>query len=161
MSRGPEPDDEGASPLPRRRRHVRPIAICVVRDRERIFVSEGRDSHKQVTFYRPLGGTIEFGEKGEQAVTREFLEEIGVEITRLRYLGTLENIFTLEGVPEHEIVLVYAGEFADVSMYKRGLIVGQEAGVRIEAMWKSLALFREGRAPLYPDGLLELLDQHG
>jgi len=46
-------------------------------------------------------------------------------------------------------------------MYKRGLIVGQEAGVRIEAMWKSLALFREGRAPLYPDGLLELLDQHG
>jgi 8-oxo-dGTP pyrophosphatase MutT (NUDIX family) len=161
VSRRPEPGEEGASPPPRRRRHVRPIAICVIRDRDRIFVSEGRDSHKQETFYRPLGGTIEFGEKGEQAVIREFFEEIGAEITKLRYLGTLENIFTLEGVPEHEIVLVYAGEFADVSMYSRALIVGQEAGERIEAMWKPLALFREGRAPLYPDGLLELVDQHG
>ena len=158
MSEQPGRGEPGGS-HPRRRRHARPIAICVIRDVDRIFVSEGRDSHKQETFYRTLGGTIEFGERGEQTVRRGLLEEIRAEITSLRYLGTLENIFMLEGVPGHEIVLVYEGDFVDGSMYGRPVIVGQEGEKAIEAKWMPVADFRNGMSHLYPEGLLELLDR--
>jgi hypothetical protein len=40
---------------------IRPIAICVFRHKDRILVAEGYDPVKKQTFYRPLGGVIEFG----------------------------------------------------------------------------------------------------
>ncbi|MBU4225503.1 MAG: NUDIX domain-containing protein [Chloroflexi bacterium] len=58
---------------------IRPIAICVCCHKDKILVAEGHDSKKNQTFYRPLGGTIEFGERGEETVRREFVEEIGTE----------------------------------------------------------------------------------
>ena len=45
---------------------VRTIAICVFKKGGRIFVAEGYDPAKQETFYRPLGGRIEFGERGQR-----------------------------------------------------------------------------------------------
>lgn len=41
---------------------IRPLAICVFRHAGRILVAEGTDEVKGETFYRPLGGAIEFGE---------------------------------------------------------------------------------------------------
>jgi hypothetical protein len=41
---------------------VRPIAIAIIRRGERIFVAEGTDDVTEETFYRPLGGLVEFGE---------------------------------------------------------------------------------------------------
>jgi NADH pyrophosphatase NudC (nudix superfamily) len=75
-----------------RENNIRPIAICVCRDGDRILAAEGHDSTKGQTFYRPLGGTIEFGERGEETVCREFKEEIGAHLLEVRYLGMLENI---------------------------------------------------------------------
>ena len=43
-------------------RAIRPIAICVLRRHDEILVIEGRDESRDLTFYRPLGGGIEFGE---------------------------------------------------------------------------------------------------
>ncbi len=91
-------------------RHIRPIAICVVKRGDSVFVFEGYDSVKNQTFYRPLGGAIEFGELGSDTVTREMREEIGADLVNLRYVAALENIFVLEGHPGHEIVLVYEGD---------------------------------------------------
>jgi hypothetical protein len=59
---------------------VRPIAICVLTDGDRILVSEGHDSVKGHTYHRPLGGTIEFGERGRKIVKRELMEEIQAEV---------------------------------------------------------------------------------
>ncbi len=70
-----------------REEKIRPIAICVCRAGERILVAEGYDSVKEQIFYRPLGGSIEFGERGEEAVRREFQEEIGTGLDDIRYLG--------------------------------------------------------------------------
>lgn len=123
-----------------------------------IFVLEGQDTHKDETFYRPLGGTIEFGELARQTVVRELQEEIGAEVTNLRFLGTLENLFTYEGETGHEIVVIFEGDFLDRSLYGEVAIEGQEdGGFAFTAVWKPLTLFRQGKAPLYPDGLLELL----
>lgn len=140
---------------------IRPLAICVFRHNGRILVAEGYDSIKRQTFYRPLGGKIEFGERGVDTVIRELREEIKAEVTDLHYLGTLENIFTYQGQTGHEIVLVYDGRFMDESLYARASIEGQDDDEPLfSAYWKSLDFFRDKKAPpLYPHGLLDLLDR--
>ena len=138
---------------------IRPIALCVFRNKDRILVFEGYDTVKEETFYRSLGGGIEFGEKAEDTVRRELMEELNVEVGEVRYLGTLENIFTFNGNSYHEIVMVYDGALVDSGLYEQAVIVGKEAnGDVIRAMWKRLDEFGEGKAILYPTGLLELLD---
>ena len=57
---------------------IRPLAICVFLHQGRILVSVGYDSVKKQTFYRPLGGKIEFGEPSAETVRRELMEEIGI-----------------------------------------------------------------------------------
>lgn len=139
-------------------KHIRPIALCVIWRDDAIFVFKGYDPLKDQFFYRPLGGGIEFGETGEQAVRRELREEINTELVNLRYRGVLENIFTFNGRAGHEIVLLYEGELADRSLYNQSSVTGYEdGGEPFQAFWKPLADFQDGRSPLYPDGLLELL----
>ncbi len=128
------------------------------RREDSVFVGELYDASKDEVFYRPLGGTIEFGEPAREAVKRELQEEIGAEVTNLQYLGALENFFTHEGELGHEIVLVYEGDFVDKSFYEADAVPAQEEnGLRFIARWKPLREFREEEAPLYPDGLLHLL----
>ena len=136
---------------------VRALAICVCRDGGRLLLAEYRDERKNETFYRPLGGTIEFGERGEQAVKREFEEEIGAHLLDVRYLGMLENIYVYEEKPGHEIVLVYDGRLAEAGLYQQAEIMGDEFGTPFKVVWKRLDEFGAGKPPLYPDGLLELL----
>ncbi len=136
---------------------IRPIAICVCRDGDRILAAEFYDSKKDQTFYRPLGGTIEFGEHGEDTVRREFREEIGAHLLEVHYVGMLENIFTYEGQRGHEIVLVYDGRLSDNSLYEKDFLLGDELGHQFKAVWKRLDEFAPGRPPVYPDGLLALL----
>ncbi len=137
---------------------TRPLAVCVFRRDDLIFVMEGYDSKKDEVFYRPLGGSIEFGEYSHQTVKREIKEEIGEEVTNLKYLGTIENIFTYLGQPGHEIVLIYEGDFVGTSIYEKEWVQGHEnGGATFKALWKAIAEFRDGKAPLYPEGILELI----
>ncbi|MGC9356472.1 MAG: NUDIX hydrolase [Anaerolineae bacterium] len=136
---------------------IRPIAVCIFRRGDSIFVFEGYDPTKEQVFYRPLGGAIEFGESGAQTVARELQEEIGAQITEIRYLFTLENIFTYDGQPGHEIIMVYEGRFVNDDWYDRSHVKGHEDnGLPFKALWKPLEDFRQG-AILYPTGLLARL----
>jgi len=137
---------------------IRAIALCICRNKDRILVFEGHDPIKGETFYRSLGGGIEFGEKSEDAVRRELKEEINADLGEVRYLGTLENIFVFNGNSYHEIVLIYDGTLIESKLYDQAIITGKEAnGDDIRAMWKSLDEFEPGNLILYPDGLLNLL----
>jgi len=137
---------------------IRPVALCVFRNHDRILVFEGFEKLTSETYYRPLGGGAEFGEKAEDAVRRELMEEINAEVGEVRYLGMLENIYTFNGRSYHEIVLVFDGALIDSGLYEQALITGEEAnGDDIRAMWKSLDEFGEGKSILYPPGLLEML----
>jgi 8-oxo-dGTP pyrophosphatase MutT (NUDIX family) len=138
---------------------IRPLAICVFRHNEHILVAEGYDPIKRQSFYRPLGGGIEFGETSEQTIHRELLEEIGAEVCELRYLGTLENIFVFNGAAGHEIVQVYDGALANAGLYEQSVILGQEMDMAesFQAVWKHLDEFGDGKLILYPTGLLEML----
>ena len=138
---------------------IRPLAICLFRHNDCILVAEGYDPVKKESFYRPLGGGIEFGEHSEQTIRREILEEIGAEVCELKYLGTLENIFVFNGTPGHEIVQVYNGSLRDTRLYEQTVIVGQEVDINgsFRAVWKRIDEFGEGKSILYPTGLLEIL----
>jgi ADP-ribose pyrophosphatase YjhB (NUDIX family) len=105
---------------------IRPLAICIFRNGDQIFVGEGYDPVKRETFYRPLGGEIEFGELTEETIHRELREEVGAEAASVQYLFTLENIFTFNGEPGHEIVMVFDGRLAEAALYERKIIEGEE-----------------------------------
>ena len=139
---------------------IRPIAICVFLRNNKILVAEGYDPVKSETFYRPLGGGIEFGENSKETICREIMEEINIVVNHesLKYLGALENIFIFNGIPGHEIVLVYDGSLNEPGLYEQSEIRGKEAnGEDIRAIWKSLDEFRDRRSILYPTGLVEML----
>jgi 8-oxo-dGTP pyrophosphatase MutT (NUDIX family) len=136
---------------------IRPLAICVIQRGDDLLVAEGYDRVKAETFYRPLGGGIEFGESGQAAAVRELREELGVDVSNVHYLGTLENIYVYNGRQGHEIVLVYAADVEDQSVYDSEVMTGREDdGTPFHVVWKALTSFGPA-TPLYPEGLLELL----
>jgi len=136
----------------------RPVALGIIREGDEIFVFEGHDPHKGETFYRPLGGTIEFGERAADAVKRELSEEVGVTVSDATLLTVIENIFDWQGQTAHEIDFVFEVTLADPERLRSVDLIAYEAnGERINCMWKRLAEFRSG-ARLYPLGLLGALD---
>jgi len=139
---------------------IQPIAICIIRNGDSLLLFEGRDETKQETFYRPLGGSIEFGEYSIDTVRRELIEEIGAEIQNIRYLGIIENVFYYEGNQGHEIVIMYEADLVDKILRERLRLTGYEDnGTPFNVVWKPIGFFREASAPLYPDGLLEFLEE--
>ncbi|OOG10947.1 NUDIX hydrolase [Pseudomonas sp. C9] len=136
---------------------IRPLALCIFHHNGKILLSEAHDPIKNRPFFRPIGGGIEFGETSAQAIVREVQEELGLAITDVRLLGTLENIFTYAGRPGHEIVQVYDAKFVDVSVYDLPYLGGQETdGATFTAKWLEWEGFSD-EAPLVPDGLYDLL----
>ena len=136
---------------------IRPLALCVFHHNGKILVNEAYDSIKKQTFFRPVGGGIEFGETSVQAVVREVQEELGLSISDVRLLGTLESIFTYAGTPGHEIVQVYDAKFVDANVYELPQLKACESdGTAFIAKWHGVASFTHG-SPLVPDGLYELL----
>ena len=136
---------------------IRPLALCIFHHDGKILVNEALDPVTGKPFMRPIGGGIEFGETSTQAVIREVDEELGLSITDVRLLGTLENIFTYAGTPGHEIVQVYDAKFVDASVYELPHLDAQESdGAAFVAKWLALDSIT-GETPLVPAGLYELL----
>lgn len=138
---------------------IRVLALAVIEHQGHLFVSEGYDRVADQVFYRPLGGRIEFGEYGAQAVVREFREELQQTLVDVSLLGVCESIFTYEGQPGHEIVLLYRARFAEAALYDLACTLEARDGARLlgVASWQPLARFQRGEVPLYPVGLLALL----
>ena len=85
-------------------------------------------------------------------IVREIREELGEVLRDVRYLGEIDNHFIYEGRPGWEVVQVFEGE-----------LVSEEA-LQVEAVeaegwllrWVSLDNLD---GPLYPEGLVELLQR--
>jgi len=117
-----------------------------------LLVSEHVDS-RDPPFQRPLGGHVEFGEYALDTVRREFAEEIGQELTGVRLLGVLENIFGWRGGTEHEVVFIFTAAFADASAYEieeQPILDNPDRRV----LWRPADAVSP---PLYPAGLPELI----
>jgi ADP-ribose pyrophosphatase YjhB (NUDIX family) len=138
---------------------IRVLALGIIWRGDELLLMEGYDPTKRQTFYRPLGGGVTFGERAHDALVREFSEEPGAGLINIRFLGALENIFTFDGRPGHEIVLLFAADFAEKALYVRDDLVAVEDQERIPIAWKRLADFTV-ETPLYPEGLCDLLAGH-
>jgi ADP-ribose pyrophosphatase YjhB (NUDIX family) len=137
----------------------------LIRRGGRILVERGRDDVKNETFFRLIGGTVEFGEKGAESVRRELLEELGAEAEVGRLVATIENVFTYEGQPSHEICLVYECSLRDPKLYELDEWQPEErtpgGSVTHYVEWRSVEPFQKDREILYPEGLLEVLRSPG
>lgn len=93
-----------------REEKIRPLAVAIIAKENKVLAIRGYDDIKGETFYRLVGGGIEFWEKGEDTIKREFMEELGFEPINIQYKTTSENIFEFNGKKGHEIVLVYTAD---------------------------------------------------
>jgi 8-oxo-dGTP pyrophosphatase MutT (NUDIX family) len=140
---------------------IRALALCIFHHDGKILVNEFRDPVTERLCFRPIGGGIEFGETSAQAIVREVQEELGLAMTAVHLLGTLESLFTYAGKPGHEIVQVYDAKFVDADVYDLPHLDAHESnGAPFIAKWLPVESFTE-QAPLVPQGLVELLERVG
>lgn len=83
-------------------------------------------------------------------------EEIAAELAGVRYVATLESIFTFDDKPGHEICLIYAARLVNPALTRRERIIGHgPGGAEIPMWWAPPAAL--DTLPIYPDGVLDLI----
>jgi len=82
--------------------HFRAAAVITLSEHILLHQIEGQN------FWCLPGGRVEPGERAEQTVVREMHEEVGADIDFGNLLWTVENFFSHEGQPHHEIGLYFA-----------------------------------------------------
>lgn len=137
---------------------IRVLALGLVRDGDRLFISQGYDSIKQETFYRAMGGGVDFGEYSHDALQREFKEEIEAELTNIKYLGCIENIFMFDGEQGHEVIQLYKCDFADQKFYQIEELIFREKERKKTALWVSIDRFKSRELKIVPESFLEYCD---
>ncbi|MFL0490370.1 DNA mismatch repair protein MutT [Bacillus sp. AFS054943] len=110
-------------------------------------------------FYRPLGGSIEIGEKSADTVIREFTEELHTEIEVTDYLGCLENIFYSGEEIGHEIIQLYSLRLLDTSLYGMELLHIKDEQTASCAKWIPITAFIQKEKILYPDRILKYIQK--
>ena len=121
----------------------------------RLLAAEVRRDDGSLQGVRPLGGSVEFGERLEEALRREFMEELGIPVEPTGGPWLVENLYSHEGSPGHEILFLYdvafpAGAFADQDV----IAFHEDDGTPALARWYDLGeLDLDGGPELYPSGL--------
>jgi ADP-ribose pyrophosphatase YjhB (NUDIX family) len=140
----------------RPRQSIRPVAIGLLRDGDRLLVAEVPNDDGSVKGWRPLGGGVEFGETAEAALRREFLEELGVEIEIDGPPTIFENLYEHAGCIGHEIIFAFPIQVTDAAIKaeRRFQIRDNETPVCVE--WIEMARFAKGES-LFPTALGPLL----
>ena len=136
--------------------HLRPIAVGLVTRGGQVLLERYPADERHGEFLRAPGGGIDFHETARAALSREFREELDVEVDDARLLGVTENIFEVGGRRGHEIVHVFAVESAQLASLPadaRLPVLDSHTSVG----WYDTATLRAGDVPVYPDGILDLL----
>ncbi len=87
---------------------IRDKVIISLINQGQVLLSEGYDRVRDIQFYIPVGGGVEFGETLDKAAKRELFEELGVKDQELKFANFHESLFEFNGIPEHEIMFHYA-----------------------------------------------------
>jgi ADP-ribose pyrophosphatase YjhB (NUDIX family) len=135
--------------------YPRAKAFGIVIHHDRLLVQEYHTGDE--TYYRPLGGSIELGEKSANTVIREFKEELHTEVEIIDYLGCLENIFHVDDEIAHEIIQLYSLRLLDTSLYEMELLNIKDEQTASYAKWVPITAFIQKEKLLYPDGILKYI----
>lgn len=136
-------------------KEIRPVVLGIAKKNNKILVSEGYDKVKNQTFYRCLGGGIEFLETSQESLKREFKEELGIDIEVGEYCGIAENIFTFQGKDGHEIIFFYNIKIREDD-YKEKFPMIDDDGEG-EAIWVDIDEFKNNKKILYPKEIFKYL----
>ncbi len=141
------------------RSHIRAKALVVL-------LNPGRTAHAVMRcaattenprgFHRFVGGTVELGERAEDALQREVREELDVELRDVRRVGLVQNIFSFNDELAHEIVFLYAAESRSPLTIPGEYV---DNGEPIWVEWRPVDDTAEA-LPLYPDGTSALVRSH-
>ncbi|MET4782178.1 NUDIX domain-containing protein [Glaciihabitans sp. UYNi722] len=134
-----------------------------------VLLSDDRQSHAVIKFpstlenpsgfHRLIGGSVELGETSLQAFKREIREEFGATVVHPELLGVVENIFTLDKEPGHEIVFIFGSRLAG------GEVIPPEGGMfsdNDEPMWVEWRLIDDAETaiPLFPESSAALAAEY-
>lgn len=120
----------------------------------RLLASEVNRDDGTLKGVRPLGGTVEFGETWQDALIREFQEEIGVRIEVIGDPIVLENIYTHHGALGHEILFISEVIFSPNAYETEEFIeYCEDNGDPCIARWFDPVTLLEQGIALYPKGL--------
>jgi len=125
-----------------------------------LLVGEAADPATGLVFHRSLGGHVEFGELASEAVVRELMEELGMQVRVGELLGVLQNRFEFDGAPGHEIAFVLATDFVDPAAYELDrfeFLNAADAATTLPVVtWRSATATTPS---LFPSGVEQLLDR--
>lgn len=136
-------------------KEIRPIVLGIVRKDNKLLVSKGYDKSKKQEFYRCLGGGIEFLERSEDALIREFKEELNINIKVGKFLRICESIFNYKGKNAHELVLLYDAYIDDKDYQEKYKVIDDES--ETEAVWVEINRFKDKELTLYPEEIFNYL----
>lgn len=138
--------------------NIKVKAFAYFENEDRIFVSEFQDKNSGEFIYRPIVGTIEFGEYAKDALCREVMEELGADIIAKPNPKVLESIFTFENIQGHEIVFIFECQFKDKSYYEiKEYEIIESSGEKLKAQWFLKSEFASKEKRLVPEKLVEWL----
>ena len=125
----------------------------------RLLAARVFDDSGKLKGVRPLGGTIEFGETAQNALLREFQEELGISISIASLPIFCENLYEHEGQTGHEYLIVFDVTFPKGSFANQEEITfSEDNGALCSAAWFSLEDLDLPDGPkLFPEGLKDRL----
>lgn len=143
----------------RPRSSIRAVAVGLVSRKDEFLLARVCDDSGETVGWRPLGGEIEFGEKAEAALRREFREEIACALGDVKLLAVIENLYVHHGAPGHEIVFLFEACFIDPASQETARYRYVDGGTEVVTEWVSVGRFTSGAEVLFPDGALPYLVQ--
>ena len=129
---------------------IRIKAMCLFNHEGKTLASKGYDEKKNETFYRVIGGSVNFGEKTEEGARREVREELGCEVENLELVKVVENIFEFNGNSGHDVVFLYKGDLSNKTLYEQEKIHIVEPYLEFDAEWVPIEDIVSGKSILYP-----------
>ena len=140
--------------------NIQCVTHGLVFNESKILVYKVEDEIKKKSFFRLIGGHIDFGESASDALKREFKEEINQKIKIIQKLDVFENIFVYKGNDQHEFVSLFEIEFLNKDIYKKKNIIGHEGPHRtFNARWIKIQEFKNNNKVLYPPNILRYLSK--
>ncbi len=122
----------------------------------RFLFEESQDRVKAETFYMPFGGGVEFSESSRDAAIREVKEELNIVVAQHELLGVVENRFSFEGKPGHDVVFVYHTKLPE-DFDPLSITPEIFKGKALRPVWLTEQEIVQSSSPFYPEGIIEMV----
>ena len=138
---------------------TRQAALCLIQFGNAFLVAEIQDPQTGLVLHRPPGGGVEEGETPEQAVRRELREELGITLTAVRELGTVDHVWFWSGREVRERAWLFLASSSDDARLSRGECpeLVEAGGQRIKTVWRPIEEKIASLPPLCPSRIAEFL----